>query len=147
MNESQHSSGLAGGGHERRDANVRSLALFGVFMLGTLIVVCVGRWGVVVYVAGHQTLGPPASPFAQGRPMPAPGQPLLQAAPRQDLLHAVEQQQQLLTTYGWVDQKAGVVRVPIDRAMDLLLQRGLPVRGSGLPSGPSATGKTQARRQ
>ena len=35
----------------------------------------------------------------------------------------------LLNSYGWVDPKAGVVRIPIDRAMDLLLQKGLPVRG------------------
>lgn len=27
-----------------------------------------------------------------------------------------------LTTYGWVDQKAGVVRLPIDRAMELTVQ-------------------------
>ncbi len=31
-------------------------------------------------------------------------------------------------SYGWVDQPAGVVRIPIDRAMELLAQRGLPTR-------------------
>lgn len=45
-----------------------------------------------------------------------------------------------LSTYGWVDQKAGVVRIPIDRAMDLLAQRGLPVR-----SGASATQSAPAQ--
>jgi hypothetical protein len=33
-----------------------------------------------------------------------------------------------LYSYGWVDEKAGTVHVPIERAMDLLVQRGLPVR-------------------
>ena len=33
-----------------------------------------------------------------------------------------------LTTYGWVDQNAGTVRIPIDRAKELLLERGLPTR-------------------
>jgi hypothetical protein len=33
-----------------------------------------------------------------------------------------------LYSYGWADQQAGTVRIPIDRAMDLLAQRGLPVR-------------------
>ena len=37
---------------------------------------------------------------------------------------------ELLTTYGWVDQNAGVVRLPIERAKDLLMERGLPVRGA-----------------
>lgn len=36
----------------------------------------------------------------------------------------------MLTTYGWVDQGAGVVRLPIDRAKELVLERGLPVRGA-----------------
>jgi hypothetical protein len=34
----------------------------------------------------------------------------------------------VLTTYGWVDKSKGIVHIPIDRAMDLLLQRGLPTR-------------------
>jgi hypothetical protein len=34
----------------------------------------------------------------------------------------------LLQGYHWVDQKAGVVQIPIDRALDLLAQRGLPSR-------------------
>jgi hypothetical protein len=33
-----------------------------------------------------------------------------------------------LASYDWVDQKAGTVRIPIDRAMELVAQRGLPVR-------------------
>jgi hypothetical protein len=43
-----------------------------------------------------------------------------------------------LSTYDWVDQKAGTVRIPIDRAMDLLAQRGLPVRTQA-PNPASAT--------
>jgi hypothetical protein len=37
------------------------------------------------------------------------------------------EEEQVLNTYGWVDQKAGVAHIPIDRAMQLLAQRGLPV--------------------
>ena len=33
-----------------------------------------------------------------------------------------------LNGYGWVDQAHGVVRIPIDRAMDMIVQRGLPAR-------------------
>jgi hypothetical protein len=40
-----------------------------------------------------------------------------------------KREDQSLTTYGWVDQNAGVVRIPIDRAKDLALERGFPVRG------------------
>jgi hypothetical protein len=34
----------------------------------------------------------------------------------------------VLSTYGWIDRNEGTVRIPIDRAKDLLLERGLPVR-------------------
>jgi hypothetical protein len=39
-----------------------------------------------------------------------------------------------LHSYGWVDEKAGTVRIPIERAMDLLVQRRLPVRSEGAVS-------------
>jgi hypothetical protein len=35
-----------------------------------------------------------------------------------------------LNSYGWIDKSTGVVRIPIDRAMDLLAQRGLLARGT-----------------
>lgn len=120
----------AHGGHETRDANPRSLATFGVVMFLSLALVSLGMWVMFRYFAGHQELGPPASPFTQERPMPAPDQPLLQVSPHRDLRQLLEQQNRVLHTYAWVDQKAGVVRIPIDRAMHLLLERGIPVRGA-----------------
>ncbi len=36
--------------------------------------------------------------------------------------------QQKIGTYGWVDQDAKIVHVPIERAMDLALQKGFPVQ-------------------
>jgi hypothetical protein len=37
-------------------------------------------------------------------------------------------EEQTLSTYDYIDKNAGTVRIPIDRAMDLIAQRGLPVR-------------------
>jgi hypothetical protein len=47
-----------------------------------------------------------------------------------------------LKTYGWVDKGAQTVRLPIDRAKDLLLERGLPIRAAA-PDTP-ATSKPAA---
>jgi hypothetical protein len=41
------------------------------------------------------------------------------------------QEREVLTTYGWVDQNAGTVRVPIDVAKDRVISQGLPVRAGG----------------
>jgi hypothetical protein len=46
------------------------------------------------------------------------------------------QEEQTLATYDWIDKNAGTVRIPIDRAMDLIAQRGLPVRAQ---TGSTAT--------
>jgi hypothetical protein len=36
-----------------------------------------------------------------------------------------------LNSYGWIDKSAGIIHIPIERAMDLVSQRGLPTRGPG----------------
>jgi hypothetical protein len=125
--------------HETRDANIRRLVQFGI---GLAILTAFGLAVsdvVFHYFAAHQKLGPPASPFENARQLPPA--PRLQVAPAQDLDHYLAAEQQELSTYGWVDQKAGVVRIPIDRAMDLLLQKGLPVRNSSTPAGQIKPGE------
>lgn len=54
--------------------------------------------------------------------------PQLEIDERHQLDQIRMQEEETLATYGWVDQKAGIVRIPIERAMDLIAQRGLPVR-------------------
>lgn len=51
-----------------------------------------------------------------------------------------------LTTYGWVNQGAGVVRLPIDRAKALVLERGLPARPGAAPLAAPAPAETPAVR-
>jgi hypothetical protein len=61
-------------------------------------------------------------------------QPVLEDNERQQFGALVEKQDEVLASYDWVDQKNGVVRIPIDKAMDLLADRGLPVRNAGAAS-------------
>jgi len=59
------------------------------------------------------------------------------------------EEEDTLATYGWIDQSAGKVRIPIDRAMDLIAQRGLPVRqqGGNEPSAQNESKKKQRNKQ
>ncbi len=50
---------------------------------------------------------------------------------------------QVLNSYRWIDQSAGIVGLPIDRAMDLVAQRGLPVRANA-PQASTVTVPTQS---
>ena len=50
-----------------------------------------------------------------------------------------------LDTYGWVDHDNGIVRIPIDRAIDATVQRGLPARpASGDQSNVNDIAKMQS---
>jgi hypothetical protein len=120
-----------GAGYETRDANPRSLIHFGLGLFLVLVVVMVGMKWVFDYFGRVQQLGPPATPFEQGRTLPP--MPRLQAEPEQDLARLRQQQEEAVDSYGWVDRNRGVVHIPVARAMDLLLERGLPVRPGGPP--------------
>lgn len=52
-------------------------------------------------------------------------------------------EEKTLYSYGWVDEKSGTVRIPIERAMDLIVQRGLPVRPQGAGSAAASTEKKE----
>lgn len=55
------------------------------------------------------------------------GAPLLEIDERDQLHKFVMDQEEQLNSYGWVDEKAGVPRIPIQKAMELMEKRGLPV--------------------
>jgi hypothetical protein len=57
-----------------------------------------------------------------------PPQPRLQTTPWEDLKKFRTTENMYLQSYGWIDQKAGTVHLPIEKAKELLLQRGLPAR-------------------
>jgi hypothetical protein len=115
----------AGPGYETRDASIRGLAIFGAGLFGTLLLVFLAAVVAFRYFARSQSLGPPASPFADVRALPP--QPRLQVEPRQDLQSLRQREDAILGSYGWVDPRAGIVRIPIDQAIDRLLEKGLPV--------------------
>src|SRR5277367_5009008 len=46
----------------------------------------------------------------------------------------------LLDNYSWVDRSKGTVRIPIERAMELIAQRGLPVQQQSQPTEPLMAG-------
>ena len=55
-----------------------------------------------------------------------PPEPRLQKDPELDLQEYMAAQNAKLNGYGWINRQAGVVSIPIDRAMDLIVQRGIP---------------------
>ncbi|HEX6163449.1 MAG TPA: hypothetical protein VFZ31_08790 [Vicinamibacterales bacterium] len=67
-------------------------------------------------------------PLAASVPAKAPPTPNLQTQPFRDVYALREAENKKLTEYGWVDKDGGVTHIPIDRAMEVMLQRGFPTR-------------------
>jgi len=116
-----------GNGYETSDADFRNVmlaaaGLFGLMLFGLLL-----SWGA--YELFYQYSGDPgAQPGTFTRPDVLPPGPVLQPDPHAGLLVLRDAEDSVLTTYGWVEQEAGIARVPIGRAMELLIEKGLPVR-------------------
>ena len=154
-----------GGAHEHRDINVRGIFGFLITLTVVAIVIQLVLWGMFKYLKGSYTaLDPEPNPMLSGvRKPPAKDpirdfpQPRLQADPVRDLNKMRTAEDAIL--HGppvWLDEQGGVVRIPIDRAMELTLQRGLPtqpgnlqaVQGkTGVAPGASAKGQTQGTRK
>ncbi|MGH9736697.1 MAG: hypothetical protein ACRD8A_19170 [Candidatus Acidiferrales bacterium] len=120
-------------GYERRDASVRGLLLLGLGLAIALAFIGFAMKWTFDWLSAESPRGNPAASFVQGRPLP-PG-PRLQAMPHEDLGSYCSGQVQELNTYGWIDKQNGIVHIPIDRAMDIVMQQGFPARAEGeIPS-------------
>jgi hypothetical protein len=93
--------------------------------------VLLGATAFEVYVTGLPvTVDRPPDLVNRLSPAPTPPPPRLELAEGQELSAYRAAAEQRLNSYGWVDRQAGAVHIPIDRAMDLLAERGLPSRQS-----------------
>jgi hypothetical protein len=113
-------------GYEQTDLNAKAIATFLAIIAVILVLTGVTMLGLH-FVLGEQNLRsePPASPLALDRQLPP--EPRLQALPSVDLKKMRIEDAARLGSYGWVSREAKVVRLPIDRAMQLLAERKLPV--------------------
>lgn len=125
---SPHGAQGPGAGYEQRDANIPDLLKFGFWMAVVIIVTLFAMKWTFNYMERTQVAQAPATPFE--RPRELPPSPRLQVAPRQELKDYCDGQERELNTYGWVDQRLRVVHIPVDKAMDLVLKNGLPVRAN-----------------
>jgi hypothetical protein len=121
----------------------------GILLAAALVIVMAGACGAIIWI----TMGV----LAKSRPLDktitergsiiAPDQkmlqrfpqPQLQLNPHDDLVSLRAREDMVLNGYGWVDRTNGVVRIPVERAIELLAQRGLPTRE---PNAPARTGKS-----
>jgi hypothetical protein len=130
-------------GHEVTDAEAGPLVKFVAFLALTTAITAAVVVGLYKYLdtreirekAGHY-------PLAVGIERPLPPSPRLQSYPLDDMQELRKNESLVLDHYGWVDKSKGVVRIPVDRAIELLATRGLPHRQA--PAAPTAAGAPAA---
>lgn len=116
-------------GHEATDAEIRPIIIF-IASLGVFIIIAmfVMSWLLNFMERQHQAEQREISPLADQEQVPP--QPRLQANPALDLESMQQREEELLNNYQWVDENAGTFRIPIERAIEIIAENGLPARTS-----------------
>lgn len=127
------------------DVNVWAVGKFAIALILLAIFSLAGVFALFRYFIGSS--GGPLPSILAGEQIDArkaPPAPQLEVTEPLDLARMRGAEEKLLTTYGWVDQQKGIVRIPIDRAMDLVAQQGLPYRQQPPAAADTATVPTMA---
>lgn len=127
MSETKHAAGQttagdAGAGYEQSDLKPRTIAIFGLSLTLVVAACLIGAaWMFGFFAARRAEEDVLPSPLAR---VEVPAGPVLQVNAPSDLARLRTEEDKILSTYGWVDRGAGIVRIPIDQAMQLLVERG-----------------------
>jgi hypothetical protein len=121
-------------GHELTDLSPKSVALFAIVLALTMVAAVVVTAALFYRFYKVEIANQTApSPLSYTRE-PTPG-PKLAVNPGQDLQTMRAAENSVLNSYDWIDKDKGTVRIPVDRAIEILAQKGLPAR-------PQESGKT-----
>jgi hypothetical protein len=111
-------------GHETTDVNVWAVGKFAIGLVVVCVVSIALLFGLLKFFQSREE----TSVANTVEPTKLFPQPQLQKTPIPDLKAIRAEEDKLLNGYAWVDQSKGVVRIPVDRAIEVLAQRGLPTR-------------------
>ncbi len=105
--------------HERTDVNVRGVLLAAGALAAAGIVVQLVVGAQFAALRGARARENPPAPVAVAPPG-GPPEPRLQTTPAEDLAQLRAREDTILDGYGWEDRAAGMVHIPIARAMELV---------------------------
>jgi hypothetical protein len=115
-------------GHETEDASIRGILVAGAGLAVGAVIALFIVYGIFQFLSTQPVTTAPLNPMAETSVQQFQPAPRLEDHPAVELKELHSKEDSLLSSYGWTDKMAGVVRIPIDRAIELELQRGLPVR-------------------
>jgi hypothetical protein len=115
--------------HEHSDVDIRAIIKYTVILFGALAVVQILLWGVFKLLEGRAERADAALPVSPltDTTWNTKG-PQVQANPVTDRIAFQHREDSVVSTYGWIDKGTGRVRIPIERAIDIVAEQGLPSR-------------------
>jgi hypothetical protein len=114
-------------GHETSDVSIRGIVRFGIGLAVATVLIQIGMWELFrVLQRRERRVDVPVSAMVAASLRRTPPEPRLEADPLEPRRRMRAGEDAVLTTYGWVDRDTAVVRIPIRRAMELLVKNGLP---------------------
>jgi hypothetical protein len=123
--------------HQGQDISVRAIVWFGVVLFITAIVVHVAM-GLMFWWMAETQVEKGASVSKVSRQQYLPPAPRLQVNPSVDMEALHNKEDARLKGYRWVDQTTGTVQIPIERAMDIISERGIPKWAGAAKQAPAA---------
>ncbi|HEV2846698.1 MAG TPA: hypothetical protein VG477_17725 [Thermoanaerobaculia bacterium] len=124
--------------HFDREINVRGILKIGLALVVMAVVVHFLMWWLLRgFEAFEKRKDVRLTPIEQSTPQLAPPEPRLETSPNESLRLMRSQEDELLGHAGWVDQRQGTLRVPIDVAIDVIAARGVAATATA-PSAPAA---------
>ncbi len=130
MNLGHPTSAAVAAGHEVKDASIHPIVITGIALAVLAGLVGLTVYGMLRYLESRPVNAGTQNPLAETSQQQLPPEPRVEEHPQIELQQLRAEEDHLLSTYGWVDRTKGIVRIPIERAMELQLQRGFPVRKS-----------------
>jgi hypothetical protein len=149
-------------GYEKSDVNIRAILGFGIFLFVSGVVIHLALWGFYRVMENYNDKSQaPANPMAQkfeqtaGKTAPNEQQvlnrlvsrfpqPRLQVDDVRDMNEFRGDENRRLNNYVWLDKNAGRVSIPIERAMQIVAERGLPNFGTSAAAAKTGPNQPQA---
>ena len=119
--------------HETSDVNVWAVGKFGI----GLVIVTILSFALLLGLFRYFQAREEASKGTTVEVLKVFPEPRLETNEPRDLKDVRDDEEKLLKGYSWVDQQKGIVRIPVDVAIDVLAKRGLPSR-AGAPAPTAA---------
>ena len=115
-----------------RDVDLKAVFAFIGGLVGASAVVLAVVWALSIHFKEALVQSDPApSPLPEAHVRSLPPEPRLEEAPRKNLAELRGREDAVLKGWRWVDKERGVAGIPIERAIDIVAEKGLPAPPEG----------------